>query len=150
MNMKGYYKMPAATAKAIDQEGWLHTGDLAAMDERGYLRTAGRLKEVISKGGETIFPTEIEEVLFSHPKILNVQVFGVPDKHFGEEVAAWIKLEEGPEVSENDILRYCKEKLSVSQIPRYIKFVKEFPMTPLGKVQKFKMREIAMKEYGLE
>jgi fatty-acyl-CoA synthase len=150
LNMKGYYKMPAATARAIDQEGWLHTGDLAAVDERGYLRTAGRLKEVISKGGETIFPTEIEEVLFNHPKILNAQVFGVPDKHFGEEVAAWIKLEEGPEVSENDILRYCKEKLSVSQIPRYIKFVKEFPMTPLGKVQKFKMREIAMKEYGLE
>ena len=150
LNMKGYYKMPAATAKAIDQEGWLHTGDLATMDEKGYLRTAGRLKEAISKGGETIFPTEIEEVLFSHPKISNVQVFGVPDRQFGEEVAAWIKLEEGAQVSEQDIFQYCKEKLPDSQIPRYIKFVKEFPMTPLGKVQKFKMREIAMKEYGLE
>ncbi len=150
LNMKGYYKMPAATAKAIDQEGWLHTGDLATMDEKGYVRTAGRLKEVISKGGETIVPTEIEEVLFTHPKILNVQVFGVPDKHFGEEVAAWIKLEEGAQMSEKDIFQYCKEKLPDSQIPRYIKFVKEFPMTPLGKVQKFKMREIAIKEYGLE
>jgi fatty-acyl-CoA synthase len=150
LNMKGYYKMPAATAKAIDQQGWLHTGDLATMDEKGYVRTAGRLKEVISKGGETIFPTEIEEVLFTHPKILNVQVFGVPDRHLGEEVATWIKLEEGAKLSEKDILQYCKEKLPDSQIPRYIKFVKEFPMTPLGKIQKFKMREIAMKEYGLE
>jgi len=150
MNMKGYYKMPAATAKAIDREGWLHTGDLATMDEKGYVRTSGRLKEVINKGEETIFPTEIEEVLFSHPKISNVQVFGVPDKNLGEEVAAWIKLEEGVYVSEKDIVRYCKEKLLDAQIPRYIKFVKEFPMTPLGKIQKFKMREIAIEEYGLE
>ncbi|MGQ9648353.1 MAG: AMP-binding protein [Thermodesulfobacteriota bacterium] len=150
LNMKGYYKMPAATAKAIDQEGWLHTGDLATMDDKGYVRTAGRLKEVINKGGETIAPTEIEEVLFTHPKILNVQVFGVPDKDLGEEVAAWIKLEEGAELSEKEIIRYCKERLPDSQTPRYIKFVKEFPMTPLGKIQKFKMREIAIKEYGLE
>jgi fatty-acyl-CoA synthase len=150
LNMKGYYKMPAATAQAIDKKGWLHTGDLATMDEKGYVRTAGRLKEVISKGGETIYPTEIEEVLFNHPKILNVQVFGVPDKALGEEVAAWIKLEEGVDVSENDIIQYCKEKLPDVQVPRYLKFVKEFPMTPLGKAQKFKMREIAAKEYGLE
>ena len=149
-NMKGYYKMPAATAKAIDQEGWLHTGDLATMDERGYVRTAGRLKEVIRKGGETIFPTEIEEVLFTHPKITNVQIFGVPDKSLEEEVAAWIKLEGGAIVGEGEIIQYCKGKLPDSHIPRYIKFVKEFPMTPLGKIQKFKMRESAMKEYGLE
>lgn len=150
LNMKGYYKMPAATAKAIDQEGWLHTGDLAAMDEKGYVRTAGRLKEVISKGGDTIYPTEIEEVLFTHPKILNVQAFGIPDKKLGEEVAVWIKLEEEANVSEKDIIQYCKGKLPDTQIPHHIKFVKEFPMTPLGKIQKFKMREIAIKEYDLE
>lgn len=100
--------------------------------------------------GETLYPTEIEEALFSHPKILNVQVLGVPDKSPGEEVAAWIKLEEGVDVSEKDIIRYCGEKLPDTQIPRYIKSVKESPVTPLGKVQKFKMREIAIKEYGLE
>jgi fatty-acyl-CoA synthase len=149
LNMKGYYKMPAATASAIDTEGWLHTGDLGTMDQQGYLRTTGRLKEVINKGGETIYPTEIEEVLFSHPKILNVQIFGVPDKNFEEEVAAWIKLEEGTTVTEEEILQYCGKRLPDSHLPRYIKFVKEFPMTPLGKVQKFKMKEIAIKEYGL-
>ena len=149
MNMKGYYKMPAATAKAIDREGWLHTGDLATMDEKGYVRTSGRLKEVINKGGETIFPTEIEEVLFTHPKISNVQVFGVPDRSLGEEVAAWIKLEEDADISEADVIQYCKGKLPDSHLPSYIKFVKEFPMTPLGKIQKFKMREIAIKEYDL-
>ncbi len=149
LNMKGYYKMPAATAQAIDKEGWLHTGDLATMDEKGYVRTAGRLREVISKSGETIYPTEIEEVLFKHPKIINVQIFGVPDKTKGEEVAAWIKLEDGATVTEHDILQYCRGTIPDSHLPRYIKFVKEFPMTPLGKVQKFKMREIAMKEYNL-
>jgi fatty-acyl-CoA synthase len=150
LNMKGYYKMPAATANAIDSEGWLHTGDVGTMDEEGYVRTTGRLKEVISKAGKTIYPTEIEEVLFSHPKILNVQVFGVPDKKVGEEIAAWIKLEEGMIVTEDEIIQYCQGKLPDSHLPRYIKFVKEFPMTPLGKIQKFKMREIAIKEYGLE
>lgn len=149
-NMKGYYKMPAATSHAIDSDGWLHTGDLGTMDDEGYIRTAGRLKEVIIKGGETIYPTEIEEVLFSHPKILNVQVFGVPDKGVGEEIAAWIKLEEGTTVTEDEIIQYCQGKVPDSHLPRYIKFVKEFPMTPLGKIQKFKMREIEIKEYNLE
>ncbi len=150
LNMKGYYKMPAATEKAIDREGWLHTGDLGTMDEKGYLRIVGRLKEVIQKGDETIYPTEIEEVLFTFPGILNAQVFGVPDSTLGEEIAAWIKLEEGSTVREEEILQFCREKLSPSQVPRYLKFVKEFPMTPLGKIQKFKMREMAVKELGLE
>ncbi|OGP64320.1 MAG: AMP-binding protein, partial [Deltaproteobacteria bacterium RBG_13_47_9] len=149
LNMKGYYKMPAATEKALDREGWLHTGDLATMDQKGYVRTTGRLKEVITKGGEVIFPTEIEELLFAHPHILNVQIFGVPDKDLDEEVAAWIKLEEGAELTEQEIVGYCKKRLPESHLPRYIKFVKEFPMTPLGKIQKFKMREIAIMEYGL-
>lgn len=150
LNMKGYYKMPAATANAIDPEGWLHTGDLGTADKEGYVRTTGRLKEVINRGGETIYPTEIEEVLFSHPKISNVQIFGLPNKRLGEEVAAWIKLEEGISVTEEEILQYCRGKLPDSHLPRYIKFVKDFPMTPLGKVQKFKMKEIAIKEYDLE
>jgi len=149
-NMKGYYKMPSATAAAIDSGGWLHTGDLGSMDGNGYVRTAGRLKEVINKGGEGIFPTEIEEVLFRHPKVLNAQVFGVPDKKLGEEVAAWIRLEEGATAIEDEIRQYCKERLPVSHLPRYIKFVREFPTTPLGKVQKFKMREMATEEYGLK
>jgi fatty-acyl-CoA synthase len=148
-NMRGYYKMPAATANAVDSEGWLHTGDLGTMDGDGYVRTTGRLKEVIVRGEETIYPTEIEEILFSHPKISNVQIFGVPSKISGEDVAAWIKLEEGASVTQEEILDYCRGKLPDSRLPRYIKFVNEFPMTPLGKVQKFKMREIAMKEYGL-
>jgi fatty-acyl-CoA synthase len=149
LNMKGYYKMPAATDKALDREGWLHTGDLATMDEKGYVRTAGRLTELIRKGEEAIFPTEIEEVLFSHPKISNVQVFGVPDKELGEEVAAWIKLEEGVAVTQEEILQYCQGRLSASSLPKYIKFVKEFPTTPLGKAQKFKMREVTIKEHDL-
>ena len=149
-NMKGYYKMPAATANAIDSEGWLHTGDLGSMDVNKYVRTAGRLKEVINKGGEMLFPTEIEEVLFRHPKILNVQVFGVPDKELGEEVVAWIKLEERTTANEEEIRQYCKERLPLSHLPKYIKFVREFPTTPLGKVQKFKMREIVTGEYGLK
>jgi fatty-acyl-CoA synthase len=148
-NMKGYYKMPAATDKALDREGWLHTGDLATMDEKGYVRTTGRLTEVIRKGEETIYPTEIEEVLFSHPKISNAQVFGVPDKALGEEVAAWIKLEEGTSITQEEILQYCHGRLPVSYLPRYIKFVNEFPTTPLGKAQKFKMREISIKEHRL-
>jgi fatty-acyl-CoA synthase len=149
-NMRGYYKMPAATANAVDSEGWLHTGDLGTMDAEGYVRTTGRMKDVIVRGGETIYPTEIEEILFCHPRISNVQIFGVPSKTSGEEVAAWIKLEEGSSATEEEILQYCRAKLPSYCLPRYIKFVKEFPMTLLGKVQKFRMREIAIKEYGLE
>ena len=119
------------------------------VDKNGYVRTTGRLKEVITKGGETIYPIEIEEVLFKHPKISNVSVFGVPSKKMGEEVAAWIKLEEGMTAIEEEILQYCQGKLPNSHLPGYIKFVREFPMTPLGKVQKFKIREMAIEEYGL-
>lgn len=150
LNMKGYYKMAAATEKAVDREGWLHSGDLAVMDEKGYVRMTGRLKEVIQRGTETIYPAEIEEILFAFSGISNAQVFGVPDQALGEEIAAWIKLEEGASVKEEEILRFCREKLPPSQVPRYLKFVKEFPMTPLGKVQKFKLREMASEEYGLK
>ncbi len=149
LNMKGYYKMPAATAAAIDAQGWLHTGDLATMDRDGYVRTTGRLKEAILRGGETIYPAEVEEVLFSHPQISHVQVFGVPDRAAGEEIAAWIKLEEGASATEEELRRFCRENLPERHQPRYIKFVTEFPMTPLGKVQKFRLREMAIEEYGL-
>jgi len=108
------------------------------------------MKEVINKGGEVIYPTEIEEVLLTHPKVANIQVFGVPDKKLGEEIAAWIQLNEGITATEEEIIRFCIDKLPSSHLPRYVKFVKEFPMTPLGKVQKFRMRELAIKEYGLE
>jgi fatty-acyl-CoA synthase len=148
-NMKGYYKMPAATSKALDPEGWLHTGDLGNLDGPGYLRTSGRLTEVINKGGEMIYPTEIEEVLFAHPKISTAQVFGIPGRS-GEEVAVWIKLEEEATATSEGILQYCRERLPASHLPAYIKFVKEFPMTPLGKIQKFKMKEMAIRELGLE
>jgi fatty-acyl-CoA synthase len=147
--MKGYYKMPAATVHAVDPQGWLHTGDVGTMDKEGYVRTSGRLKEMINKGGEVIYPTEIEEVLFTHPKVSNAQVFGVPNKGTGEEVAAWIKLEEGATASAEEILQHCRAKLPESHLPRFIKFVEEFPMTPLGKIQKFKIREMAVREYGL-
>jgi fatty-acyl-CoA synthase len=113
------------------------------------MRTTGRIKEVIVSGEETIYPAEIEEILFSHPKISNAQVFGVPGGPSGEDIAAWIKPEEGAVITEDEVLRYCREKLPVSRLPRYIKFVQVFPTTPLGKVQKFRMREIAVKEYGL-
>jgi fatty-acyl-CoA synthase len=119
------------------------------MDADGYVRTTGRLKEVIVRDGETIYPLEIEEFLFTHPKISNVQAFGVPGKTPGEDVAVWIKLEEGAAATEAEILGYCRGNLPDSHLPRYVKFVREFPMTPLGKIQKFRMREITVKEYGL-
>jgi fatty-acyl-CoA synthase len=149
LNMKGYYKMPAATANAIDPDGWLHTGDLGTMDADRYVRMTGRIKEVIVCGEEAIYPAEIEEILFSHPKISNAQVFGVPSRTSGEDIAAWLKLEERGTLTEQDVLLYCRRALPDSRLPRYIKFVNEFPMTPLGKVQKFRMREIAVREYGL-
>ena len=148
--MKGYYKMPAATVNAVDPQGWLHTGDVGTIDKEGYVRTSGRLKEMINKGGEVLYPTEIEEVLFTHPKVSNAQVFGVPNKGAGEEVAAWIKLEEGATADAEEMLQHCRGKLPDSHLPRFIKFVEEFPMTPLGKIQKFKIREMAVREYGLE
>ena len=142
--MKGYYKNPEATAQAIDSEGWLHTGDLAVMDEKGYCRITGRLKDMIIRGGENVYPLEIEEFLYTHPKVLDVQVVGIPDPKYGEEVLAWIRLKEGEEATEEEMKEYCKGKIARFKIPRYIQFCDEFPMTASGKIQKFKLRQQAL------
>jgi fatty-acyl-CoA synthase len=141
--MKGYYKNPQATIEAIDEEGWLHTGDLAVMDENGYCKITGRLKDMIIRGGENIYPREIEEFLYSHPKILDVQIIGVPDEVYGEEVMAWIILKEGESATAEEIKDFCRGKISKHKIPRYIEFTNSYPMTASGKIQKFRLKEKA-------
>lgn len=147
--MKGYYNNPEATKEVIDEDGWLHTGDLAVMDENGYCRITGRLKDMIIRGGENIYPREIEEFLYKHPKILDVQVVGVPDEKYGEEVMAWIILKDGETATADDIREFCRGKISRHKIPRYIEFTNSFPMTASGKIQKFKLREMAKQRLGL-
>ena len=150
MVMKGYYKMPEASAKAIDADGWLHTGDLATMDDAGYCKITGRIKDMIIRGGENIYPREIEEYLYSHPKVADVQVIGVPDLRFGEEVMAWVKLKAGQSATAEEIRDFCRGKIAHYKIPRYVRFVTDFPMTVTGKIQKYKMREVAVEELGLQ
>lgn len=139
--MRGYYKNEEATKEVIDRDGWLHTGDLAVMDENGYVMVTGRLKDMVIRGGENVYPREIEEFLYTHPKVLDVQVVGVPDMKYGEEVMAWIIPREGENVTKDEIREYCKGKISHHKIPRYIEFTKSYPMTASGKIQKFKLRE---------
>ncbi|MCA1053960.1 AMP-binding protein [Rossellomorea aquimaris] len=141
--MKGYYKNEEATKAAIDSEEWLHTGDLAVMDEHGYCRITGRLKDMIIRGGENIYPREIEEFLYSHPKVLDVQIIGIPDETFGEEVMAWIILKDGQTATPEEIKEYCNGKISRHKIPRYIEFTDAYPMTASGKIQKFRLKEQA-------
>lgn len=148
--MMGYYNMPAATAGAIDPAGWLHSGDMASVDEQGYVRISGRLKETINKGDQVIYPSAVEEVLFTHPAVANAQVFGVPSKEHGEEVAAWICLQPGSKAVAEELMEHCRQKLDQGHAPAYIKFVEKYPLTALGKAQKFKMREQYAKELGLE
>jgi fatty-acyl-CoA synthase len=148
--MKGYYNLPEATAKAIDADGWLHTGDLATMDGHGYCKITGRLKDMIIRGGENIYPREIEEFLYTNPQIADVQVVGVPDLKYGEEVMAWVKLKEGQGATPEAIRDFCRGKIAHYKVPRYVKIVTEFPMTVTGKIQKYKMREAAVEEYGLQ
>jgi fatty-acyl-CoA synthase len=142
--MKGYYKNPEATLNAIDEDGWLHTGDLAVMNEDGYCRITGRLKDMIIRGGENIYPREIEEFLYLHPKVLDVQVVGIPDAVYGEEVMAWIILKEGQEATSEEIKEFCKGKISRHKIPRYVEFTQSYPMTASGKIQKFRLKEQAL------
>jgi fatty-acyl-CoA synthase len=150
MVMKGYYKMTDETAKVIDAEGWLHTGDLAIMDENGYCKITGRIKQMIIRGGENIYPREIEEFLYTQPKISDVQVYGVPDRKYGEQVMAAVILKKGVEMAEDEVRDFCRGKIANYKIPKYVKFVDSFPMTASGKIQKFKMREMAIKELQLE
>ena len=150
MNMKGYYRMPEATAAAIDAEGWLHTGDLATADADGYYKITGRLKDMIIRGGENVYPREIEEFLYTNPKVADVQVIGVPDQRFGEEVMAWVMLKADQEATEEEIKDFCRGRIAHYKVPRYVKFVSEFPMTVTGKIQKFVMRETSIRELQLE
>jgi fatty-acyl-CoA synthase len=142
--MTGYYGDPEATAKTIDPHGWLHSGDLGSMDAEGYVRITGRLKEMIIRGGENIYPREIEEVIFSHPKVAQVAVFGVPDDYYGEEIMAWVQPHAGDALAEDELRAHCREGLAHFKVPRYIWFVDEFPMTVTGKLQKFRMRAMAV------
>jgi fatty-acyl-CoA synthase len=139
--MKGYWQDPERTREAIDDAGWMHTGDLATLDDEGYCNITGRLKDMLIRGGENIFPREIEEFLYRHPQVQAVQVFGVPDKKYGEEVCAWLQLKPGTTVTEDEIREFCRGQIAHHKIPRYVRFVSEFPMTVTGKVQKFVMRE---------
>ncbi len=148
--MRGYYNKPEETAGVIDEAGWLHTGDLAEMDENGYCKIVGRIKDMIIRGGENVYPREIEEFLYTNPKIKDVQVIGVPDSKFGEQIAAWIQLKEGQSATPEEIENFCKGIIDHYKVPKYIKFVDDFPTTVTGKIQKYKMREITIKELALE
>jgi fatty-acyl-CoA synthase len=142
--MQGYYGDPEATSKAIDEYGWLHSGDLGSMDKDGYVSITGPLKEMIIRGGENIYPREIEDFIFTHPKVAEVAVFGIPDEFYGEELVAWIELHAGEQTTEQEIRDFCKGKIAHFKVPKIIRFVAEFPMTVTGKLQKFRMREVRL------
>ncbi len=148
--MLGYWNNEEATRQAIDAARWMHTGDLATMDAEGYVNIVGRIKDMIIRGGENIYPREIEEFLYGHPDVSDVQVIGVPSERYGEEVMAWVKLREGAALTGDQLAEYCKGKIATYKIPRHWKFVDSFPMTVTGKIQKFKMRETAVEELGLQ
>ena len=148
--MRGYYKMPEATRQAIDSDGWLHTGDIGTMDEHGYFKITGRLKDMIIRGGENIYPREIEEFLYTNPKVSDVQVVGVPDKKYGEEVCAYVVLKDKGSATAEELINFVKEGLSRFKAPHYVLFVDTFPMTASGKIQKFKLREMAVHDLHLE
>ena len=148
--MKGYDDEPDATARAIDAEGWLHTGDLGVMRDDGYIHLTGRAKDMIIRGGENIYPREVEEFLYTHPKIAEVQVVGLPDERLGEIVVAWVRLRPGESSDENEIREFCQGKIAYFKIPQYIRLVSEFPTTVTGKIQKYRIREFEVRERGLE
>ena len=147
--MQGYWNEPERTAEAIDADGWMHTGDLAVMTEDGYVNIVGRIKDMVIRGGENIYPREVEEFLYTHPGVADVQVIGVPDPKYGEELMAWVKLRPGAAVDADELRAFCRGKIAHYKIPRYVRFVDEFPMTVTGKVQKFVMREESIAELGL-
>jgi fatty-acyl-CoA synthase len=147
--MRGYWEDPERTDESIDASRWMHSGDLATLDADGYVRIVGRIKDMVIRGGENIYPREIEEFLYTHPQIADVQVIGVPDERFGEELMAWVIARPGATLSEDDVKKFCRGRIAHFKVPRYVKFVDAFPMTVTGKVQKFKMREVAIEELGL-
>jgi len=148
--MHGYWEDPEKTREAIDAEGWMHTGDLATMDAEGYVNIVGRIKDLVIRGGENIYPREIEEFLYRHPKVQDVQVVGLPDKKYGEELCAWIIAKPGQSVTADEVRAFCKGQIAHYKVPRYIEFVTEFPMTVTGKIQKFKIREAMKHQLGLD
>jgi fatty-acyl-CoA synthase len=147
--MKGYWGDEAKTREAVDTEGWMHTGDLATMDEQGYVNIVGRLKDMVIRGGENVYPREVEEFLYRHPAVQDVQVVGVPDPKYGEELCAWIRLRDGHAASADEIREFCRGQIAHYKIPRHIRFVDGFPMTITGKVQKFLIRQQSIAELGL-
>ncbi len=147
--MLGYWNEPQMTDDAIDTEGWMHSGDLAVMDDDGYVSIVGRIKDMIIRGGENIYPREVEEFLYGHPDIVDVQVVGVPDSKYGEELVAWIRLRDGATITRDDIAAYCSGRIAHFKIPRYIHVTDEFPMTVTGKIQKYRMRQTSIELLGL-
>ncbi len=141
--MDGYWEDPERTDEAIDAERWMHTGDLATMDDDGYVAIVGRIKDLVIRGGENVYPREVEEFLYGHPGIADVQVIGVPDQRYGEELMACVIRREGAELDEDAVREFCRGRIAHFKVPRYVRFVDAFPMTVTGKVQKFKMREEA-------
>lgn len=148
--MRGYYKMPEATAAVIDEDDWLHTGDIASVDEDGYYKITGRIKDMIIRGGENIYPKELEEFLYTHPKVQDVQVIGIPSKQYGEEIMACVILREGERLTEDEVKEYFRGKMARHKTPRHVWFIDEFPMTASGKIQKYKLREAAVEKLGLQ
>ena len=148
--MKGYYNMAEKTAETIDAAGWLHSGDLATMNAQGYVNIVGRVKDTIIRGGENLYPAEIEQFLMHHPKIADVQIIGVPDAFMGEEMAALIRLKPDEQLTEEALRDYCRSNISHQKVPKYIKFVTAYPLTASGKIKKFELRDELIKEYGLE
>jgi fatty-acyl-CoA synthase len=148
--MKGYWDDPERSAEAIDVDGWMHTGDLATIDDEGYCNITGRVKDMLIRGGENVYPKEVEEYLYRHPAVQQVQVFGVPDEKFGEEICAWIVLKPGQSATEEDIKAFCQGQIAHYKVPRYVRFRDELPMTVTGKAQKFKMRDAMVGELELD
>jgi fatty-acyl-CoA synthase len=148
--MLGYWQQPEETAEAIDRAGWMHTGDLATMDEAGYVRIVGRSKDMIIRGGENVYPREIEEFLYTYPGVADVQVVGIPDERYGEEIVAFVRPEAGAQLDEDALREHCRERIAHYQVPRHVRLVADFPMTVTGKVQKFKLREQAIAELSPE
>ena len=148
--MRGYYKMDDKTAEVLDEDGWLRTGDLAVMDEQGYVRITGRAKDMIIRGGENVYPREVEEFLYTHPEISDVQVYGVPDEKYGEQIAAAVKKRPDSDLTPQDVVAFCEGEISHYKIPAYVDFVEDYPMTASGKIQKYKLREAAVERHGLK